>query len=172
MVAGQVAAAESSIDITCRVQDKGFHERGTRLGAEMLSDIDKETVDWQPNYDDKELEPTVLPTKVPNLLINGSSGIAVGMATNFPPHNLTEIINATVALIQNPATPVAKSSASIRSSAARPRAMLARSRTTPTSSHMESSSVSRSAFKSPGFCEKGCWARASSASSTSVSGSR
>src|SRR5437667_5458232 len=74
----------------------------------MLEDIDKETVDFKPNYDDKEQEPEVLPTRVPNLLINGSSGIAVGMATNVPPHNLTEIIDATIALIRNPALPLAK----------------------------------------------------------------
>ena len=76
--------------------------RMTRLAAEMLADIDKETVEWQPNYDDKELEPTVLPAKVPNLLINGTTGIAVGMATNIPPHNLTEIIDGAVALIEDP----------------------------------------------------------------------
>jgi DNA gyrase subunit A len=76
--------------------------RMSKLSGELLADIDKETVDWQPNYDDKEFEPTVLPTKVPNLLINGSSGIAVGMATNIPPHNLGEIIDGTLALIANP----------------------------------------------------------------------
>src|SRR6187455_2053076 len=76
--------------------------RMTKLAGELLADIDKETVDWQPNYDDKELEPTVLPTKVPNLLVNGGSGIAVGMATNIPPHNLGEIIDGTLALIDNP----------------------------------------------------------------------
>jgi DNA gyrase subunit A len=59
-----------------------------KLAEEMLKDIDKETVDWQPNYDDSLTEPRVLPTKIPNLLINGSTGIAVGMATNIPPHNL------------------------------------------------------------------------------------
>jgi DNA gyrase subunit A len=80
--------------------------RMTRLAAEMLADIDKETVDWQPNYDDKELEPTVLPAKVPNLLINGTTGIAVGMATNIPPHNIGEIIDGAVALIENPALSV------------------------------------------------------------------
>jgi DNA gyrase subunit A len=80
--------------------------RMDRLASEMLADIDKETVDHVPNYDDKELEPVVLPTRIPNLLINGVTGIAVGMATNIPPHNLTEIIDATVALIQNPALPV------------------------------------------------------------------
>jgi DNA gyrase subunit A len=73
-----------------------------RLASELLADLDKETVDWQANYDDKELEPTVLPTRVPNLLINGASGIAVGMATNIPPHNLGEIIDATLAMIENP----------------------------------------------------------------------
>ncbi|HYU14929.1 MAG TPA: DNA gyrase subunit A, partial [Candidatus Acidoferrum sp.] len=79
--------------------------RMARISSEMLADLDKDTVDWQPNYDDKELEPTVLPTKVPNLLINGSAGIAVGMATNIPPHNLREIIAATLALIENPKLP-------------------------------------------------------------------
>jgi DNA gyrase subunit A len=77
--------------------------RMARISADLLADLDKETVDWQANYDDKELEPTVLPTRVPNLLINGSSGIAVGMATNIPPHNLGEIIDATLALIHDPA---------------------------------------------------------------------
>ncbi|HXU73160.1 MAG TPA: DNA gyrase subunit A [Polyangia bacterium] len=80
--------------------------RMTRLASEMLADIDKETVDWQPNYDDKELEPTVLPAKVPNLLINGTTGIAVGMATNIPPHNIGEIIDGAVALIDDPATSI------------------------------------------------------------------
>ncbi|RYD15399.1 MAG: DNA gyrase subunit A [Lysobacteraceae bacterium] len=72
-----------------------------RLTSELLADIDKETVDYQPNYDEKELEPTVLPTRVPNLLINGSAGIAVGMATNVPPHNLTEVLTACIALIDD-----------------------------------------------------------------------
>ncbi|MBA3456121.1 MAG: DNA gyrase subunit A [Deltaproteobacteria bacterium] len=76
--------------------------RMSRVSSEMLADIDKETVDWQANYDDKELEPTVLPSKVPNLLINGASGIAVGMATNIPPHNIGEIVDATLALIERP----------------------------------------------------------------------
>ncbi len=73
-----------------------------KITAEMLADIDKETVDFVPNYDGKELEPTVLPTRIPNLLINGSSGIAVGMATNIPPHNLSEIVAACLALLDNP----------------------------------------------------------------------
>jgi len=77
--------------------------RMSRIAAELLADIDKETVDFVPNYDESETEPSVLPTRVPNLLVNGSSGIAVGMATNIPPHNLTEIVNACVAVIDNPA---------------------------------------------------------------------
>ena len=72
--------------------------RMSRLAHELLADIDKETVDFVPNYDESEQEPSVLPTRVPNLLVNGSSGIAVGMATNIPPHNLTEITNACIAL--------------------------------------------------------------------------
>ncbi|HEY1811370.1 MAG TPA: DNA gyrase subunit A [Kofleriaceae bacterium] len=76
--------------------------RMSKLSSEMLADIDKETVDWQPNYDDKELEPKVLPAKVPNLIINGGSGIAVGMATNIPPHNLGEVVDGVLALIKNP----------------------------------------------------------------------
>jgi DNA gyrase subunit A len=76
--------------------------RLTGIAAEMLDDIDKETVDFQDNYDGTQKEPSVLPAKLPNLLINGSSGIAVGMATNIPPHNLTEICDATIALIDDP----------------------------------------------------------------------
>ena len=74
----------------------------SRIATEMLADIDKETVDFIPNYDDSEVEPSVLPAKFPQLLVNGSGGIAVGMATNIPPHNLGEIIDATVAIIKNP----------------------------------------------------------------------
>ena len=76
--------------------------RLSRLSHELLADIEKETVDFQPNYDEKELEPAVLPARVPNLLINGSAGIAVGMATNIPPHNLCEVVDATIALIDDP----------------------------------------------------------------------
>jgi DNA gyrase subunit A len=76
--------------------------RMARIAAELLADIDKNTVDFVPNYDESESEPTVLPTRVPNLLINGSSGIAVGMATNIPPHNLAEVIDALTAVIDNP----------------------------------------------------------------------
>ncbi len=77
--------------------------RMSRLSHELLADIDKETVDFGPNYDESEHEPLVLPTRVPNLLVNGSAGIAVGMATNIPPHNLNEVIAATIALIDEPA---------------------------------------------------------------------
>jgi DNA gyrase subunit A len=76
--------------------------RMSRLAGELLADIDRETVDFVANYDESETEPSVLPTRVPNLLVNGSSGIAVGMATNIPPHNLTEVIDACVALIDRP----------------------------------------------------------------------
>ncbi|MGM9842951.1 MAG: DNA gyrase subunit A [Muribaculaceae bacterium] len=73
-----------------------------KIGEEMLSDIDSDTVDFQPNYDNTRKEPVVLPTRIPNLLVNGASGIAVGMATNMPPHNMTEVINGCIALIDNP----------------------------------------------------------------------
>ncbi len=76
--------------------------RMTKIASEFLQDLDKETVDFMPNYDNSLQEPVILPTKVPNLLINGSSGIAVGMATNIPPHNLTEVIDGLIALIDNP----------------------------------------------------------------------
>src|SRR5262249_19049465 len=76
--------------------------RLTALAEELLADIDKETVGFIPNFDDSTQEPTVLPTKVPNLLVNGSSGIAVGMATNIPPHNLGEVCDALIAMIENP----------------------------------------------------------------------
>ncbi len=76
--------------------------RMARITQELLADIDKETVDFVPNYDESEREPSVLPTRIPNLLVNGSSGIAVGMATNIPPHNLGEVIDACLALLANP----------------------------------------------------------------------
>ena len=76
--------------------------RMMRVTGELLADIDMETVDFVPNYDESTQEPSVLPTRIPNLLVNGSSGIAVGMATNIPPHNLTEIVNATIDLVKNP----------------------------------------------------------------------
>src|SRR5579863_7399557 len=76
--------------------------RLTKIAQTLLDDIDKDTVDFQPNYDSSEKEPSVLPAKFPNLLVNGAGGIAVGMATNIPPHNLGEVIDACVALIDNP----------------------------------------------------------------------
>ena len=76
--------------------------RMSKIANEMLRDIDKETVDWDPNFDESRKEPRVLPARFPNLLVNGSSGIAVGMATNIPPHNLTEVINACVCVLDNP----------------------------------------------------------------------
>src|SRR6204780_1203757 len=82
--------------------------RLSRIATGLLEDIDKETVDFRPNYDESEFEPEVLPTRVPNLLVNGSSGIAVGMATNIPPHNLNEIIEATILLIRHPETQLDK----------------------------------------------------------------
>jgi DNA gyrase subunit A len=81
--------------------------RMSRIAHEILADIDRETVDFAENYDGSESEPTVMPTRVPNLLVNGSSGIAVGMATNIPPHNLNEIVNASLALIDNPSIDIA-----------------------------------------------------------------
>jgi len=92
-----------SIDGDAAAAMRYTEARMARLTHELLADIDKETVDFQPNYDEKEFEPTVLPTRVPNLLVNGSAGIAVGMATNIPPHNLSEVIDATIALIDDPA---------------------------------------------------------------------
>lgn len=82
--------------------------RLSKIAAVILEDLDKETVDFRANYDDTMVEPEVLPTRVPNLLLNGSEGIAVGMATRIPPHNLTEIVNATIELVQDPHTPLSR----------------------------------------------------------------
>jgi DNA gyrase subunit A len=79
-----------------------------RMAGELLADIDMETVDFVPNYDESTFEPTVLPTRIPNLIVNGSSGIAVGMATNIPPHNLTEVVNAAIALVKDPSAGLAE----------------------------------------------------------------
>ena len=79
--------------------------RMSKIAEYMLTDIEKNTVDFMPNYDDRLQEPTVLPSKIPQLLINGSSGIAVGMATNIPPHNLTEVCDGLIRIIENPNTP-------------------------------------------------------------------
>ncbi|HZO21437.1 MAG TPA: DNA gyrase subunit A [Steroidobacteraceae bacterium] len=81
--------------------------RMSRIAGELLADIDKATVDFTPNYDESEHEPAVLPARIPNLLVNGQTGIAVGMATNIPPHNLTEVVNACLALLEDPSLPLA-----------------------------------------------------------------
>ncbi len=82
--------------------------RLSKIGEEMLADINSDTVDFQPNYDNSKAEPTVLPTRFPNLLVNGAAGIAVGMATNMPPHNMTESINASIAVLDNPDIEIAE----------------------------------------------------------------
>src|ERR1700722_10761881 len=93
-----------SVDGDPPAADRYTEARLARVATALLEDLDKETADFKPNYDDSESEPEVLPTRIPNLLVNGSSGIAVGMATNIPPHNLNEIVEATIMLIRNPAT--------------------------------------------------------------------
>src|SRR5437588_9904954 len=80
--------------------------RMARIAHELLADIDRDTVDLVPNYDENEQEPVVLPTRIPNLLVNGSAGIAVGMATNIPPHNLSEVVDALVMLVDDHSTPI------------------------------------------------------------------
>jgi DNA gyrase subunit A len=97
-----------SVDGDPPAAERYTEARLSRIATTLLEDIDKETVDFRPNYDESESEPEVLPTRVPNLLINGSSGIAVGMATNIPPHNLREIVEATLLLIRHPDTPFEK----------------------------------------------------------------
>ncbi len=95
-----------SIDGDSAAAMRYTESRMQKLANDMLGDIDKETVDWQNNYDGSLQEPTLLPTKLPNLLINGSAGIAVGMATNIPPHNLTEVMNGLIALLDNSETSI------------------------------------------------------------------
>ena len=97
-----------SIDGDPPAAERYTEARLSRIATALLEDIDKETVDFRPNYDETESEPEVLPTRVPNLLVNGSAGIAVGMATNIPPHNLRETIDAAIHLIQNPGATLAK----------------------------------------------------------------
>jgi DNA gyrase subunit A len=97
-----------SVDGDPPAAERYTEARLSRIAATLIEDIDKETVDFRPNYDESEQEPEVLPARVPNLLINGSEGIAVGMASKVPPHNLTEIVEATILLVQNPATTLAK----------------------------------------------------------------
>ncbi len=97
-----------SVDGDPPAADRYTEARLSRVSTALLEDLDLETVDFKPNYDESEVEPEVLPARIPNLLVNGSSGIAVGMATNIPPHNLNEIIGAAIQLIQHPGTPLAK----------------------------------------------------------------
>src|SRR5438132_9989601 len=92
-----------SVDGDPPAADRYTEAKLAQVATSLLEDLDKETVDFRPNYDDSEVEPEVLPTRIPNLLVNGSDGIAVGMATKIPPHNLTEIVDATITLINNPA---------------------------------------------------------------------
>src|ERR1700756_830723 len=91
-----------SVDGDPPAADRYTEAKLAQVATSLLEDLDKETVDFRPNYDDSEVEPEVLPARVPNLLVNGSDGIAVGMATKIPPHNLTEIVDATITLVNNP----------------------------------------------------------------------
>src|SRR6202161_1304776 len=91
-----------SVDGDPPAADRYTEAKLAQVATALLEDLDKETVDFRPNYDGSEVEPDVLPTRIPNLLINGSDGIAVGMATKIPPHNLTEIVDAAITLINNP----------------------------------------------------------------------
>src|SRR5438445_11863232 len=91
-----------SVDGDPPAADRYTEAKLAQVATSLLEDLDKETVDFRPNYDDSEVEPEVLPARIPNLLVNGSDGIAVGMATKIPPHNLTEIIDATIAVIREP----------------------------------------------------------------------
>src|SRR5882672_8966671 len=91
-----------SVDGDPPAADRYTEARLARVSNALLEDLDKATVDFRPNYDGNEIEPDVLPTRIPNLLVNGSDGIAVGMATKIPPHNLTEIVDATITLVNNP----------------------------------------------------------------------
>src|ERR1700723_2261361 len=93
-----------SVDGDPPAADRYTEAKLAPVSTAMLEDLDKDTVDFRPNYDGSEVEPDVLPARIPNLLINGSDGIAVGMATKIPPHNLTEIVDATITLVNNPAT--------------------------------------------------------------------
>jgi DNA gyrase subunit A len=97
-----------SVDGDPPAADRYTEAKLAQVATALLEDLDKETVDFRPNYDGSEVEPDVLPTRIPNLLINGSDGIAVGMATKIPPHNLTEIVDATITLINNPTAQLAE----------------------------------------------------------------
>jgi DNA gyrase subunit A len=105
--------------------------RMERIAGELLADIDMETVDFVPNYDESTVEPTVLPTRIPNLIVNGSSGIAVGMATNIPPHNLTEVVNAAIELVKNPKAGLAEVLKHVRAPTSPPAASLRQAPASP-----------------------------------------
>src|SRR5882724_10384055 len=96
-----------SVDGDPPAADRYTEAKLAQVAGAVLEDLDKEAVDFHPNYDGNEVEPDVLPTRIPNLLVNGSNGIAVGMATNIPPHNLTEIVDATITLVNNPGSQLA-----------------------------------------------------------------
>src|SRR6478735_2554276 len=97
-----------SVDGDPPAADRYTEAKLAQVSTALLEDLDKETVDFHPNYDGSEVEPDVLPARIPNLLVNGSDGIAVGMATKIPPHNLTEIVNATITLVNTPTTSLAE----------------------------------------------------------------
>ena len=97
-----------SVDGDPPAADRYTEAKLTRVATALLDDLDKDTVDMRPNYDGNEIEPDILPARIPNLLVNGSDGIAVGMATKIPPHNLTEIVDATITLVNNPAAQLAE----------------------------------------------------------------
>src|ERR1700679_830959 len=97
-----------SVDGDPPAADRYTEAKLAQVATALLEDLDKETVDFRPNYDGSEVEPDVLPARIPNLLVNGSDGIAVGMATKIPPHNLTEIVDATITLINNPTAQLAE----------------------------------------------------------------
>src|SRR4030088_1467209 len=97
-----------SVDGDPPAADRYTEAKLAQVATALLEDLDKDTVDFHPNYDGSESEPDVLPTRIPNLLINGSDGIAVGMATKIPPHNLTEIVDATIALVRDPEIDISK----------------------------------------------------------------
>ena len=96
-----------SVDGDPPAADRYTEAKLAQVSTSLLEDLDKDTVDFHPNYDGSEVEPDVLPARIPNLLINGSDGIAVGMATKIPPHNLTEIVDATITLVNNPSAQLA-----------------------------------------------------------------
>ena len=97
-----------SVDGDPPAADRYTEAKLTRVATALLDDLDKDTVDMRPNYDGNEIEPDILPARIPNLLVNGSDGIAVGMATKIPPHNLTEIVDATITLVNNPTAQLAE----------------------------------------------------------------